>query len=276
MSSTEHSDEQSSESTTSSDGPKKKLKANIVKLAGLGAALAAVACSRQSPVPNPQCPFKDMTGRQWVEANLHNERMCFDNFRMCPHSFMKLHNELVQYHGLGSSQDMESYESLAMFLWVCATKQATRQITLRLGRGMGIVSQKMGEVADAMYSFAQTVVAVKDPEYRKIHPRFDEFRPYFDGCIGALDGTRIKVQVSHKSRVDFMNRKGDVTMNVLGIVDMDGLFTYVGAGSAGSSHDMSVLTYYMGRPDYPHPPAGNIALSLTTLSICKSTFVSNG
>ena len=53
MSSTEHSDEQSSESTTSSEGPKKKLKAKIVKLAGLGAALAAVASSRQGPVTNP-------------------------------------------------------------------------------------------------------------------------------------------------------------------------------------------------------------------------------
>jgi len=235
MSSTEHSDEQSSESTTSSDGPKKKLKANIVKLAGLGAALAAVACSSQSPMPNPQCPFEELTGRQWVEANLHNERNCFDNFRMYPHSFMKLHNELVQYHGLGSSQDMESYESLAMFLWVGVTKQATRQITQRFGRGLGIVSQKMGEVADTMYSFAQTTIAVKDRMYTKIHPRFDEFRPYFDGCIGALDGTHIKVKVSRKSRLDFMNRKGEVTMNVLGIVDMDGLFTYVGAGSAGSS-----------------------------------------
>jgi len=101
MSSTEHSDKQSSESTTSSDGPKKKLKANIVKLAGLGAALAAVACSSQSPVPNPQCPFEDMTGRQWVEANLQNECKCFDNFWMYPHSFMKLHNELVQNHGAG-------------------------------------------------------------------------------------------------------------------------------------------------------------------------------
>ena len=131
----------------------------------------------------------------------------------------------------------------------------------------------MGEVADAMYSFAQTTVAVKDLMYTKIHPRFDEFRPYFDGCIGALDGTQVKVKVSHKSWLDFMNRKGDVTMNVLGIVDMDGLFTYVGAGS---SHDMSVLTYYMGRPDYPHPPAGKIALSSSTLSVCKSTFVSNG
>ena len=105
-------------------------------------------------MPNPQCPFEDMTGQQWVEANLQNERKCFDNFLMYPHSFMKLRNELVQYHGLGSSQDMESYESLAMFMWVCATKQATRQITQRFRRGMGTVSQKMGEVADAMYSFA--------------------------------------------------------------------------------------------------------------------------
>ncbi|XP_066351523.1 uncharacterized protein [Miscanthus floridulus] len=41
---------------------------------------------------------------------------------------------------------------------------------------------------------------------------------------------------------------------------MDELFTYVGAGSAVSSHDISVLTYYMGRPDYPHPPAGRYYL----------------
>ena len=86
-----------------------------------------------------------------------------------------------------------------MFLWVCVTKQPTRQITQRFGRGLGTVSHKMGEVADAMYSFAQTAVAVKDPKYRKIHPRFDEFRPYFDGCIGLwMEHTsKCKLVASH-------------------------------------------------------------------------------
>jgi hypothetical protein len=47
---------------------------------------------------------------------------------MTPDSFIELHATLVRYHGLRSTQEVESCEALGMFLWACGTQQATRQI----------------------------------------------------------------------------------------------------------------------------------------------------
>ena len=82
------------------------------------------------------------------------------------------------------------------------------------------------------------------------------YAPYFDGCIGALDGTHVRALVSRQSKLDFINRKGYTSYNVLDICDLDMRFTYVGAGRAGASHDMSVLTECLETPTYPHPPEG--------------------
>jgi len=58
-------------------------------------------------------------------------------------------------------------------------------------------------------------------------------RPFFDGCIGALDGTHVKVKVNKEAKIDHINRKGDVSINVCAIVDIDGRFTYVSVGMVG-------------------------------------------
>jgi hypothetical protein len=71
-----------------------------------------------------------------------------------------------------------------------------------------------------------------------------------------LDGTHIKVTVDKKAKLDYINRKEDVTINVCAIVNMDGRFTYVGAGMAGSVHDMAVLRDCCAEENFSHPPAG--------------------
>jgi len=82
------------------------------------------------------------------------------------------------------------------------------------------------------------------------------YAPFFDGCIGALDGTHVKVTVNKQSRTDCINRKGDATINVCAIIDMDGRLTFVGAGMAESVHDMMVLRDCWEEPSFPHPPHG--------------------
>jgi hypothetical protein len=62
--------------------------------------------------------------------------------------------------------------------------------------------------------------------------------PWFDGCIGAIDGTHVEVEVNHEAKADFINRKGETSINVC--VDMDGRFTFVSAEKAGACHDMAV------------------------------------
>ncbi|XP_022681926.1 putative nuclease HARBI1 [Setaria italica] len=235
---------------------------SVFDLKCLGGAAAAYAELRgiHRPGRNPPVDLPCLTGRQWVELNLRDRRRCFDNFRMYPDTFLQLHDMLVSKHGLKTSQGVESVEALAMFVWVCATQQACCQIRERFDRSLDTVSRKMAHVANVMYSFAQEVIAPKDPAYSKVNHKLTQYAPFFDGCIGALDGTHIPVLVGRESCVDFLNRKGWTSFNVLAICDMDMRFTYVGAGMAGSCHDMAVLRDCMAARTYPHPPAGRYYL----------------
>jgi hypothetical protein len=117
----------------------------------------------------------------------------------------------------------------------------------------------MAHVVDSMYGFAQTNICPKDPMYSKVHNKLRPYAPFFDGCIGALDGTHILAHVCHESRLEYINRKGWLSYNILGIVDMDMRFTFVGVELVGSCHDMVVLRNCMGQANYPHPLAGMVA-----------------
>lgn len=250
------SQDESNSSDTSSDG-------SFYELAALGAALGAYAAQRYYANPQliPDPPvFTRLTGRQWVEVNLQDSDRCYTNFRMVPDDFFRLHEILVTNHGLQPSHECDTVEALGMFLWACGTGQSFRQIRQQFDRSFDTISRKMSQVLDSMFSFAHTVIAPKDPTYSQVHPRLRRFAPYFDGCIGALDGTHIPVLVNHGSRPDFINRKGWPSFNVLAIVDLDMRFTYVGAGRAGSCHDMAVLRDCMETPHYPHPPQGRYYL----------------
>jgi hypothetical protein len=93
----------------------------IFQQEGRAAVLSAFA-SRSCTVAfmiKPPPPLPHVTGRQWVEHNLRDFRKCHDNFRMTPDDFMVLHDTLVRYHGLRSTQEVESCEALGMVLWAC-------------------------------------------------------------------------------------------------------------------------------------------------------------
>ena len=49
----------------------------------------------------------------------------------------------------------------------------------------------------------------------------NSFSPYFNGCIGALDGTHISVHVPEARHATFQNQKGEISQNVLAICTMD-------------------------------------------------------
>ena len=140
---------------------------------------------------NPHIPLPEPTGAQWVELNLRNRLKCYDNFRMYPDAFLRLHDTLVRDHGLKSTQELGSREALAMFVWICACRQPYRQVRERFDRSLDTASRKMGHIANCLFSLAQYVICPKDLEFRKVHGDLLPYGPYFDGCIGALDGTHV-------------------------------------------------------------------------------------
>ncbi|XP_031741750.1 protein ANTAGONIST OF LIKE HETEROCHROMATIN PROTEIN 1-like [Cucumis sativus] len=73
-------------------------------------------------------------------------------------------------------------------------------------------------------------------------------------CLGALDGTYIKVNVSQTDRPRYRTRKGEVATNVLGVCDTKGDFVFVLAGWEGSAADSCILRDAIARPNWLHVP----------------------
>ncbi|KAG6488709.1 hypothetical protein ZIOFF_049958 [Zingiber officinale] len=64
---------------------------------------------------------------------------------------------------------------------------------------------------------------------------------WFKNCLGALDGTHIKVRVPTGDRPRYRIRKGEIATNVLAACSQDMQFTYVLSGWEGSAADSRVL-----------------------------------
>lgn len=71
--------------------------------------------------------------------------------------------------------------------------------------------------------------------------------PYFDDCIGAVDGTLIYCSVKGKDRdrdskdSAFRCRKGFLAQNVLGVVDFDMNFKLVYGGWEGTAYNATIF-----------------------------------
>jgi hypothetical protein len=83
----------------------------------------------------------------------------------------------------------------------------------------------------------------------------DKYYPFFEDCLGALDGTHIPVFVPAKDSARYRNRKGHLTQNVLAVCDFDFQFLYILAGWEGSAHDGRVLQDAQGGHGF-HTPKG--------------------
>ena len=67
-----------------------------------------------------------------------------------------------------------------------------------------------------------------------------KFTPYFDDCIGALDGTHIPAVIPVDLQHPFRNRKKFISQNVLAVGNFDLTFAYALFGWEGSAHDARV------------------------------------
>ncbi|CAL2255905.1 unnamed protein product [Prunus armeniaca] len=67
-------------------------------------------------------------------------------------------------------------------------------------------------------------------------------------CLGALDGTYIRVHVPEQDKPRYRTRKGEVATNVLGVCTPDMKFIFVFPGWEGSASDSRVLRDAISRP----------------------------
>lgn len=200
------------------------------------------------------------SGLEWVQETLARDTQCYNMFRVERPLFYRLHNTLVRRYGLKSTKKLTSVEALAMFLWIVGGSQAVRQADNRFRRSLETVSRTFSRVLTCLLKLAHDNIAPKDPTFAEMHPNLENpaFWPNFNDCIGAIDGTHIKVVVDKSKRIPYLNRHNETSQNVLVVCDFDMRFTFVLSGWPGSAHDMRVFkdAITTHHHKFPHPPPG--------------------
>lgn len=65
----------------------------------------------------------------------------------------------------------------------------------------------------------------------------------FSNAVGAIDGCHINITVPRSRATEYINRKLNYSINLLGVCDSTGKFTYICSGFPGSVHDQRVLRH---------------------------------
>lgn len=159
-----------------------------------------------------------VSGTGWLLETIRTRGECQRQLHMSNEIFLDLHAVLVERYGLQSSMHMSTYEMLAMFFYTCAGNDSNRKTQNRFKHLEETISRKFDEVLNALMAIAKDFIRTKDPNFPTIHKRIRDDRrayPHFKDCIGALDGTHIRVTLSPDEQVRYIGKTGIATQNVL-------------------------------------------------------------
>ncbi|KAL4023499.1 hypothetical protein IC575_017257 [Cucumis melo] len=168
-----------------------------------------------------------------------SDLVCRQSTRMDRRTFAILCHLLRNVAGLSSTEIVDVEEMVAMFLHVLAHDVKNRVIQREFVRSGETVSRHFNIVLLAVLRLYEELIKRPVPN-----------------CLGALDGTYIKVNVPAGDRPTFRTRKGEIATNVLGVCDTKGDFVYVLAGWEGSAADSRILRDAISRENGLQVPKG--------------------
>ncbi|KZV95807.1 hypothetical protein EXIGLDRAFT_714896 [Exidia glandulosa HHB12029] len=217
----------------------------------------AVALYASSAYWSQSMHTSTLSGQAWVDELIsgHPDRMKI-NFGMPLHVFTGLIIEL-RLLGVTDTKHVSLEEKLGIFLYTCVTGMSCRLVGERFQRSKDTVTCVFREILRVLsgprfYTKFVRLPAVENPPapYLQNNPKF---WPFFDKCLGALDGTHIICSTSANMR----DHKGSLSQNVFVITNFNFRFVYVLSGcfiySDARLNDLPVPDgyYYLGNTGFP-------------------------
>ncbi|KAL6847160.1 hypothetical protein ACP4OV_023013 [Aristida adscensionis] len=170
------------------------------------------------------CHTSKLTGAEYISELLKGHPIrCYNNLRMEPHIFQALSDYLT------------------MFMYMLARNACFRALCDRFQHSGETIHRHIGACFDAISSLAFDFVKPPSMETHWKISSNPHFGPYFENCLGAIDGTHIPVTVHGSKAPPYRNRKGTLSQNVMLACDFDLNFVYVSTGWEGSASDARVL-----------------------------------
>ncbi|PPD83716.1 hypothetical protein GOBAR_DD19343 [Gossypium barbadense] len=183
--------------------------------------------------------------RDYVKRLVYaSDETCIEQVRMNRTALFKLCEMLESIGGLKSSRFMLVDEQVAMFLHIISHHLKNRVIKHHFRRSGETVSR-------AFHSVLNAVIRLQDVLFKKPEPitadSSDTRWKWFKNCLGALDGTHIKIRVPTVDKPRYRTRKGDIATNMLGVCTPEMQFVYVLPSWEGSVANGRVLRDAINR-----------------------------
>ncbi|KAI3749692.1 hypothetical protein L2E82_20308 [Cichorium intybus] len=243
------------------------LRTRQMQMANLICLLMVILTQRRlSKKKSPTLPTKEVIlrrqrVREEVLHDLSNGGKCRELIRMSLQAFKKLCTILQRDGGLRPTQRMSVEEHVARFLQIVGNDLRVRFASWIYRRSKSTTSRCFHRVLRAVISLESRYI--QQPKGDVVPKEIKEkkrFYPYFKNCIGAIDGTHVRVKVANKDAPRYRGRKGYPTINVLAACSFDLKFTYVLTGWEGTASDSRILKNALNREDKLVIPTGRYCL----------------
>ncbi|KAJ1689982.1 hypothetical protein LUZ63_014137 [Rhynchospora breviuscula] len=198
-----------------------------------------------------------MSGKEYILRQLNGHDMvCHDNYRVSTTNFYLLCDELKS-KGLECKGDVIIEEHVGMFLQLVGQGATIRKLTEDFQHSEETVQRCIKNVLQCVLLMKSDYIKLPGVD-APIHPKLKQpqFLPFKD-ALGAIDGTHINAFPDYDEtfKERWRDRKGNMSQNVMAVVDFDGNFLYVVAGWEGSAHDNLVLRKAIERGGFRVPPS---------------------
>nr|KAJ0217647.1 hypothetical protein LSAT_V11C300112400 [Lactuca sativa] len=176
-------------------------------------------------------------------------------------AFRKLCTILRRDGGLRPTQRMSVEEHVARFQHIVGNDMRNTMVSFIYGRAKSTTSRCFHRVLHAVVALESYYI--QQPKGDVVPKEIQEkkrFYPYFKNCVGAIDGTHVRVKVPNRDAPRYRGRKGYPTINVLAACSFDLKFTYVLTGWEGTASDSRIVKDALKRDDKLLFPRGRYCL----------------
>ncbi|KAL6546368.1 hypothetical protein OROMI_022089 [Orobanche minor] len=205
------------------------------------------------------------SGAQYIHRLLHGHSdLMKEQIRFRGYMFLKLVDLMVSRKLLSDGRFILVPEQVGICLYILAKGASYRDAADRFQHSIGTISYYFRKILDALVMLSFDIVR-PHADLSMVPSEIRDnslYWPFFDDCVGALDGTHIQAVISDNEGIPFRGRKGTKSWDVLACCSFDRIFTFINVGWEGSAHDMTVWADSLTQSKYcfPHPPSGKYYL----------------
>ncbi|TVU33178.1 hypothetical protein EJB05_24964, partial [Eragrostis curvula] len=184
---------------------------------------------------------------EWICKVLEDDRgEGYDKLQVGPQILQELSVYLRSNNLLQNTRGASVEEKVGMFIYMLSQNASFQKLSSRFVYSTETIHRHIKACFDAVTSLTSEFVKPPSTQPHWKISSDQRYGPYFENCIGAIDGIHVPLNISESEAAPYKNREESISHNVMLACDFDLNIVYVYCGREGSASDAAVLYSAIG------------------------------